>query len=150
MEKLLSLITTVEVAGAVSFVAAEKFIEGKTIDGVSFARFGDNFKQNFLCKTETDVAPATLRIQKLGENSRDTPILAGLGSTAEITLTHFFGFLKTADRTKWFICYVIAASAKRNLWAVYAHCFAVGGWEIGAGSIGGPCKWSAVLQVVSR
>ncbi len=74
----------------------------------------------------------TVRQRKLLRRSVDTPILAALGDKdvakivrARMALAHVFSFLKTADRSKWFIFYV--ADAKGNVWAVNA---VLGRWRL--------------------
>jgi|GEM_PF-757151 len=158
VSKLLKSITTIEVASIASFIANKKFREGKTTDGVKIAWLGSNVKENFLGKTEADVARAILRIQKLKENSLDTPILTELGDTAETALAQLWELLKKQGSGKkgkllvdgWAnIAYI---RDKNNvLWAVHAfwnsdHV----GWVVEASSVGNPIRWSTDVQFVSR
>lgn len=155
---LLELVTTSEVAGVSSFIAEEKFREGKTTDGVKTVWFNDNFKKNFLGKREQSIAPATLRIQKLKKDSFDAPILAELGDAAETTLAQLWELLKKQGSGQkgtllvngWAnIAYI--RDKNGNLWAVRAGWdSAYDGWDVSALSVGSPGRWIAGSLVVSR
>ncbi len=157
-QSLLEAITTAEVPSIASFVAKEKFRSGKEIDGVKIYWLGDNFKENFLNKKETDIAPATLRIQKLKNSSLDTPILAELGDKAETTMAHFWELLKQQGSGQKGNLLVngyanIAYIRDENgvLWAVHARWSSGNvGWIVYAISVENPNKWNADSQVVSR
>ena len=158
VKKLLALVTTAEVTSNESFVVAEKFREGETTDGVKIAWVGGNFKQHLLGKTETSVAPATLRIYKLKEDSFDAPVLAELGDTAETTLAHFWELLKKQGRGQKGkllvngyanIAYIRDASGTR--WAVSAYwCAGLDGWFVEAYPVTDPIRWLADRPVISR
>ena len=157
-QSLLEAITTAEVPSIASFVAKEKFRSGKEIDGVKIYWLGDNFKENFLNKKETDIAPATLRIQKLKNSSLDTPILAELGDKAETTMAHFWELLKQQGSGQKGNLLVngyanIAYIRDENgvLWAVCAY-WSSGrdGWDVVADAVECPDEWNADDQVVSR
>ncbi len=90
---ILELVTTIDIVGVTSFPVREKLREGET-DGVKIAWLGDSLKHNFLNKTETDIASATLRIQKLKKSAFARPILAVLGDTAETAFAQFWELLK--------------------------------------------------------
>ena len=66
---------------------------------------------------------------------------------AKIALANVFNFLKTADRTKWFIFYV--ADAKGVVWAVHAR-WPGHGWGIDANPVTRPGVWRAGRLVVSH
>lgn len=143
---ILEHIAAVGVTGTDLFIAAEKFREGKTTDGVKIAWLGSNFKKNLLIKMETSIAPAMLRIQKLKERSCDVSILAELGDTAVIALAHVFEFLKTAGKSKLYVFYVAD-------WVMYARWNTDSdddGWFIEAYSVASLLKWDINNQVVSR
>jgi len=158
VKKLLDPVTTSEVAGVVSFIAKDKFREGKTTDSVKIAWLGSNFENNFLGKTEKDVAPATLRIQKLKEASLDTPILAELGDRAETTLAQLWELMKLQGSGQNGVLLVngyanIFYVRDKNdvLWAVYALWYSVSdGWDVGADSVEHPRRWDVDNRVVSR
>lgn len=155
---LLDPVATIEVGEVASFIANDKFREGKTTDGVSIAWLGSNFENNFLGKTEKDIAPATLRIQKLKKDSLDVPIIAELGDTAETTLTQLWELMKLQGSGQKGSLLVngyanIFYIRDKNdvLWAVRARWRAGhGGWGVGAFSVEDPGRWDADLQVVSR
>lgn len=158
---LLNMVTTIEVAGIASFVVKEKFRERETTDGVKIAWVGSNFRKNFFSKTEKDIAPATLRIQNLIEESPDTPILAELGDAAETKLAQLWELLRKQGSGEkgillvdgWMnIAYILDKTGDHgDLWVVHAYCYVGrGGWNIGARSIMSPGKWGAGLRVISR
>lgn len=132
------------------FVARDKFRED-TRGELPIAWLGSNFKTNFLDVVEKKVKGATLKQRKLLSSSLDSPIISALGGEekAEVSLSHVYDFLKTADRKVWYIFYV--RDAKGILWAVSAgwdsgH----DGWRIGADSVTDPDEWNAGSRVVSR
>ena len=155
---ILKPITTVQVPGADLFVAVEKFVVGKTIDGVSIAGIGRNFEENFLGKIETDVAQATLRVQRLRMHSFDAPIIKELSDTAETALTNFWELLKPQGSGKkgnlrvsgWAnIAYI--GDRNGNPWAVGAGWRPrYNGWFFNATSIKDRCAWSPGNRIVSR
>lgn len=158
VKKLLTLVTTVKVATVEHFVANEKFIEGKTTDGVKIAWIGDNFKANFLEKTENGVETTELKIHKLDQDSLDAPIIAELGDADETTLAHFWELLKKQGSgqkgdllTNGYANIAYIRDENMGLWAFYVHCRAgSGGWGVGAYSVEDPLRWDAGNQVVSR
>ena len=87
-------IVKIDIPGADVFIAAEKFKEGETIDGVKVALIGSNFKKNFFGKVERDVAPRTVRFFRLAKDASDAEILAYLGDKAEKQLAHLWELLK--------------------------------------------------------
>lgn len=158
VKKILTLVATVKDVAVESFVALDKFREGKTTDGVRVAWFGDNFKKNFLGKTEKSVAPTTLRIQKLEKNSPDAPILTDLGDTADTFLANLWELLKKQGSGQKGILLVngyanifYIRDVHNELWAVHASWDAGNdGWYVGADSVTSPGGWDAGCQVVSR
>jgi hypothetical protein len=156
--KLLEFVSTNEIAAIASFVAKEKFRERDTTDDVKIASLSDNFKSNFLGKKETDIASATLRIQKLRESSRDELILAALGEAAETELAQFWELLKSQGSGQYGmlllngwanIAYI--RDEKDKLWAVGVRWLAdFNGWVVEAWSVESPRKWLVGNQVVSR
>lgn len=127
------------------FVARDKFVIDRNGE-LPISYLGDNFKSNFLGVTELNVKAVTLKQRKLLKRSVDGPILSALGGVekATIKLANVFEFLKTADRSKWFIFYI----ADTN-WAVYAF-WSDHGWDVEALSVTSPCEWFGGGLVVSR
>ena len=155
---LLDPVTTVEVAGIVSFIVKEKFRERKTTDGVKVAWVGSNFENNFLGKIEKDITPTTLRIQKLKKDSSDALIIAELGDTHETTFAHFWELLKKQGSGQegpflvgGYMNIAYIRDKNKVLWAVNAKwdSYAVG-WSVEALSVVGPIRWYAGVQIVSR
>jgi hypothetical protein len=155
---LLEPVTTVEVEGIDEFVASGKFRKGETIDGVKIWSLGGNFKTNFVGKTEKDIAPATLRIQKLKKASIDTPIRNDIGADNEETaLGQFWELLKKQGQGQagallvngWANIFYIR-DQNGTLWAVSARWLSGCGWLVEASSVTFPVEWSAGRQVVSR
>lgn len=100
-EKLLRFIRPVSLPAIPKFVAAEKFREGETVDGIKVTWLGDNFKTNFLKKVEDPVPALEMREYKLVGAFRDPAIVTELGGEEQVetTLGQFWEFLKTADQT---------------------------------------------------
>ncbi len=153
---LLEFVTTIELPAVDTFVAREKFREDKETDGVKIWSLGSNFTNHFLGKTETVVAKATLRIQKLRKSSLDKPILTELGDTAETTLAHFWELLKKQGHGEegdlvinGYANIAYIRDTKGTLWAVLARWIAGYGWRVFANSVGNPFGWDAGVQVIS-
>lgn len=145
--------TPIELTAVARFVARDKFVAD--VNGeLPISYLGDNFRANFLDVVETDVPAVTLKQRKLLKSSVDAPILAALGGEdprkvekARVALAHVFSYLKSADRSLWFIFYV--ADAKGTVWAVGAS-WDGGGWLVGAFPVSYPVEWDAGIRVVSR
>jgi hypothetical protein len=142
----------VEVSSVARFIARDKFVVN-TKGELPISYLGDNIRANFLDVVETDVPAMTLKQRKLLKPSADAPILAALGDEdttkiekARTALAHVFSYLKTADRSLWFIFYV--ADAKGIVWAVGAR-WSVYGWDVYAGPVSNPRGWGAGYNVVS-
>ena len=117
---------------------SEKFWEDA---GVKW--MGDNFKTQFLRLEVAAASAATLSLQKLEENSLDTPILSELGEKAETSVLHFAEFLNQNRRSsEFFIGYLRGLDG--NLFAVCARWFVSrGGWRVDARSVASPFEWGA-------
>lgn len=157
-KKLLQFLFSFSAKAIEKFVAKEKFVEGKTIDGVSIAWLGENFKKNFLGKTEKSVETAELKVHALLEDARDLPkddepgIIPELAGKHEINLAHFHQLLAHKQQRKdfsWVVGYIL--DGNDVLWAVLARWDAGSdGWNVEAHSIEDPDRWNAGDQVVSR
>ena len=79
---LLEPVATVELPAVDTFLANDHFRVGDEVDGVKIGWLGSNFRHAFLGKTETCVASATLRVQRLLKASLAAPIIAELGGEA--------------------------------------------------------------------
>lgn len=91
------------------FVARDKFVNDTSDKAeLKISYLGNNFKKWFLDKKEAPMAESELRIQELKKSEVDGPIIAELGGEekAKITLAELYGFLKQAEMSKWFVCYV--------------------------------------------
>jgi hypothetical protein len=135
------------------FVARDKFVVNRQGE-LPISYLGDNFRNNFLDVVEENVPACTLKQRKLLKASVDTPILNALGDKdlakiekARSALAHTFDYLKTDDRSKWYIFYV--ADAKGIVWAVSAY-WDGDGWYVGADPVSDPDQWRAFNHVVSR
>lgn len=158
--KLLEFIGTVSVpATTKKFVAKKKFVINISDDAaVKVSCLGDNFKEEFLDKTEKPFAGSELRQQKLREASVDGPIIAELGgeAKAETTLAEVFVLMKKQGKGEsgallnngwWNIFYV--RNAKSVLRAVNVH-WDGGGWYVLANSVEDSFRWNDSCQVFSR
>lgn len=109
----------------------------------------DNFKTHFFDKKEKKSMGGTIKLSTLQKNSFDTEILAELGNDAEVTLAELYEFLKTADKSIWYVAYIQDGGG--GLWAVY--CVWSSGnqlWHVEAYPITHPYKWNAGYRVFSR
>jgi len=158
VKKLLQFLFSFNVEATEEFIAKEKFVEGKTIDGVSIYWLGDNLKKNFLGKTERNVANAELKVHELLEAARDLSkedepgIIPELGGNHEIMLAHFFQLLAYKQKKKdftWIVAYICDENG--NLWTVDASWYSGrGGWLVDAYSVERPYRWFTGPQFVSR
>lgn len=148
-KKLLEMVMTVKMAGVTSFVAAEKFRLGKTIDGIKVGYLGDNFKYHFSTKVESEVMAEELAVNKLLKNSRDPAIITALGGEekVEVSLGQFWVFLKTADQDSWYVAYI--RDTDNVLWAVNAR-WGSDGLRVEAYSLDDPLGWDAGRRFLSR
>lgn len=148
-KKLLTFLRTVSFPAADNFVAAEKFREGETVDGIRVAWLGDNFKTFFLKKVEKSISALEMREYKLDTESHDPAIITELGGEERVEsfLAHFWEFLKTADQTLWHVRYIRGVNGV--LWAVSA-CWRSDGLFVGAYSLSYPRDWNAGPRFLSR
>jgi hypothetical protein len=130
------------------FVLAEKFVVN-TDGELPISGMGTNF-QSLLVGAEENVKPMTVKQRKLLKKSLDGGILSALGDKdvkkaqkAKIAFAHIFEFLKTADRSGWYIFYPSDGWAVGALWND-------GGWDFRADSVERPRDWGDGSLVVSR
>lgn len=149
VKKLLKFIRPVSLPAIGRFVAAEKFREGETVDGIRVAWLGSNFKTNFLKKKEGAVPALEMREHELTTRSRDPAIITELGGeeNIETTLGQFWEFLKTADRTLVHVRHI--RDENGVLWAV-GGLWHDDGLGVAAFSLFNPTDWSAGLRFLSR
>ena len=156
-EKLLEFVSTMQIEAIDRFVAREKFQEGKTIDGVTIAWLGPNFKKHYLGKVEGVCQAAELKLYKLLTSATDLPredrpgIIPELAGRHEIKLGQFHRILAHKQRTKdftWIVAYIIGEDGC-VLGAVSAG-WDDDGWYIEADSVARPGPWSVGYEIVSR
>lgn len=124
--------------------------------------FSENFKRIFGSLVETDVSAATMRISRLKKNSVDGPIISELG-ISEYTRSFIAHIIALACRQGqgqegvlltngwWNVFYVPDPNNPETFWAVSCDWGASRGrWNVDAGPVSRPYKWSAGSQVVSR
>lgn len=111
---------------------------------------GDNFRTQFLGLEVGPAEAATLAVNRLEQNSLDTPILAELRDHAETVVSQFREFLSAhRESSEWFVFYLHGKDG--NLWAVSARWrVGFGGWFVVANPVTIPSEWNAGRQVVSR
>ncbi len=93
---LLELVETIKVPAVKKFVASEKFIVGKTIDGVRISYIGGDFNEIFLDKIEQHIPEVELRVRRQTRTfSRENPT-GGIPGIKKICvdLATFWEFLK--------------------------------------------------------
>src|SRR3989344_1084075 len=86
VNKILEFIRVVSLPAIPKFAAKEKFLPGKTIDGLKVYDLGANFKRHFLGKEEDAAEAIELREQKLLEANRDPAIIAELGGDEKVDI----------------------------------------------------------------
>lgn len=158
VKKLLEFLYIFSAQAVKKFVAKDNFVEGETVNGVSIAWLGSNFKKNFLGKIEENVAAAELKVHKLLQAATDLPneddpgILPELGGRYKTALAHFFQLLAHKQQTEdftWAIAYI--CDENNLLWAVSADWHAgYDGWGIEANSVTSPGAWFGGIRVISR
>ena len=148
-KKLLKFLRTISFTAIDNFVAAEKFREGETVDGIKVGWLGNNFKDFFLKKVEKSIPALEMREHELVTGSRDPAIITELGGEEQVEslLAHFWEFLKTADQTLWHVRYI--RDVNGVLWAV------CGGWDGGglnveAIPLARPFGWDVGDRFLSR
>lgn len=149
VQKLLTYVTTIKCSATKKFVAMEHFVEGQTMDGVKIAYLGQNFKEQFLSKTEKDIPAVDIKISRLSQKSKDLGIRAEIGeANEEILLANFWQVMKAHNKVgTWLVGYIIGGDG--NLWAVFARLDS-DGWFVGADSVEGPSPWGAGGLFCSR
>ena len=155
---LLESVGTVNLSAIASFVAADRFRDDRKGE-VVIGWIGDNFRRNFLGKTETDVPATQLHVYKLVKSSVDGPIIAELGEEmSETTLGQMFEMMKAQGHgedgtllTNGCANIFYIRDDRGTVWAVYCGWFSVDGcWRVEAGPVADPDGWVAGGQVVSR
>jgi len=158
--------TILEFLGTVSvpatnkkFVAKKKFVINTGDDAaVKISYLGDNFKAEFLGKTEKPFAGSELRQQKLKQASVDGLIIAEIGgeAKAETTLTEVFALMEKQGKgesgtilNNGYANIFYVRNVKGVLRAVFVY-WLDGGWGVGAYSVESPGRWFDGLQVFSR
>jgi len=137
----------VSVPSSDRFVARDKFVVDRNGE-LPISWLSDNFQTNFLDLVEENVPAVSLKQRKLKKRSLDGPIISALRGKkrARVALAHAFNFLKVADRSRWYIFYIL--DSKGVLWAVRA-CWSDDGWYVHAYSVEDPREWLAGNHVVS-
>lgn len=143
VKKLLQFLFSFNAKAVKRFVAREKFVEFKTVDGVSVVWLGDDFKKNLLDNIEKDVKVAKLKVHKLLKHARnlhedDEPgIISKLAGKHTTMLAHFHQLLAHKQQTNDLgvvIAYIL--DGNKILWTVRAYWNAdCCGWGIAADSV---------------
>lgn len=157
--KLLSLISTTPMLGAVKFKASEHFkVDTSENAKVKIAFLWDNFKTHFVPKVEENVPAGERKIHKLVRDSLDAPIIETLGDVHETYLADLWTLLELQPNgeeghllVNGYANIFYIKDKGGVAWAVDAHWNSgVGGWGVDVGSVSGPGEWSDGRQVVSR
>jgi hypothetical protein len=130
------------------FVVADEFVLG-TGKPFPISFMGDNLKRQLLPLTETAVPKVVLQQRKLLKASVDTPILKELGGEekARSYMSHIKQFLQAADRSNWYIFYVV--DCFDVLCALYVYWYG-DGWDLDVYPMSDPLVWFAGYVVVAR
>ena len=158
---LLELVGTVSVPVTTEkFVVRERFvINAGRKAAVTISYLGGNFREWFLGKTEEPMAETTLRCYMLHKASVDGPIIAELGGErkAETYLAGIYALMALQPRGEKG---VLLTNGYANIFCVYdvngvlravgvSWNAGVGGWGVGASSVGDPGGWSGGDQFFS-
>jgi hypothetical protein len=160
---MLTLVGTVIVpATTEKFVAKEKFVRdtGRKAK-VKISYLGGNFISWFLNgdgKTEDSIKEQTLHYYKLRQSSVDGPIITELGgeAKAETTLSEMFSLMEKQGKGE---DGVLLNNGYANIFYIKDSAgvlrtvivdWDVGGWSVGADSVGHPRRWGVGRQVFSR
>lgn len=149
VKKLLKFVHSISLPAISKFVAAEKFREDETVDGIKVGWLGSNFKTNFLKKVEKSVPALEMREHELVVRSRDPAIITELGGeeNVETTLGQFWEFLKTADQALVHVRHI--RDVNGVLWAVHGY-WNVDGLYVEANPLGNPLVWDSGRRFLSR
>ena len=160
VETILESLGTITIPATTErFIAKKHFVVDTSKKArVKISYLGDNFRKNFLNKTEEAISETTLRYQRLKKSSRDIPIINELGGEdkAETTLSEMFGLMEMQPNgeegtllTNGYANIFYVRDSAGVLWAVRCDCRG-GGWSVLADSVAYPLEWDAVSQVFSR
>jgi hypothetical protein len=153
------LVNTVPIpAKTEEFVAKDHFIVTGKKAKVKISFMGDNFRNNFLGKTEESTPETTLCQYGLKKSSRDIPIISELGGEdiAETTLSAMFALMELQPDgetgtllTNGCANIFYVRDSYGVLWAVSCD-WPVDGWDVCAHSVVGPEIWFVGGLVFSR
>lgn len=107
---------------------------------------GSNFKEHFY-GLDFEESVTELEAKKLPRAMNDSEIIKEMNPET-VLLGDVLNFLKSADRSGWYIFYV--NDEKGVLWAVRARWNSGLGWAVEASSVTDPDEWRAGGRVVSR
>lgn len=99
------------------------------------------FQDRFLGKVEEPMLETKLRPRRLNQSELNRSIIKALGGDdkAETQLREMLHYLKSANRTKWFIFYIEDVAG--ILWAVNVN-WNDDGWNLNARSVEDPSRWN--------
>lgn len=155
--KLLKFVTSAAMPAVEKFVAAQAFGE-KNPAGIRFYLW-DNFRTNFLGKTEENVPAVQIGFHTLTKGALDAPIRAELTPELEETsLAHLYELISKQAHgedgpllVNGYANIFYIKDVRGNLWAVRAGWGAGSrGWGVCAFSVTDPGEWDAGYRVVSR
>lgn len=137
----------VQVPAIDRFTACEHFLVDREGE-LPISYIGEDFEEHFLDLIEENAGSVSLVPRMLMRGTIDAPIFETLGGEngARVSLAHLFGFLKYADRTRWYFFYVADTAGK--LWAVDTY-WRDRGWDMEAYSVTYPRGWRRGGCVVS-
>lgn len=160
VETLLKFLSTVTIpARREQFIAKDHFVvdtEKKAKIKISY--LGDNFKKNFLNKTEEAIFETILRYQELKKSSRDIPIINELGGNdkSETTLSEMFSLMEIQPNgeggplfTNDYANIFYIRDSDGVLWSVDCN-WNDDGWNVNADSVDNPNDWNDGNRVFSR
>lgn len=156
-KKLLQVLYSFETKEIKKFVASQKFVQGRTIDGVSIGSFDSEFMLGFLDKIEKNVKVVKLKVHKLLVAAIDLPrereelaIIPELAGKHGMMLAHFFQLLALKQQKKDYtpIRAYVRWKDGTIASAVSVH-WDPSGWRLRAYPINLDRRWDAGNQVAS-
>ncbi len=156
-KKLVRLLYPLQTVAVPEFVVARKFVEGRTVDGVSIGSLTEFFKESLLDRTETGVEAGVMNVYKLLVSAKDLPeygapgVISRIGREQKTRLAHFHQFLAHKQSKKdyaWAGAYLQCEEGEDDPFVVHAI-WCCGGYHIGASKISCSRVWGAGQQFAS-
>ena len=156
-KKIVRRLYPLQTVAVPEFVAARKFVEGRTVDGVSIGSLGGFFKEFLLTRIEAGVEAGVLNVYKLLTSAKDLPeygapgVITGIAGKRGTRLAHFHQLLAHKQRKKdyaWIAAYLSDEVDDGEPIAIHAI-WCCGGYHVGGGKVSRSRVWGARQQFAS-